>query len=145
MVRQGLRQKVSSGYVKSSIMLSYLAHFSVQVRKIKYSARKFLIFRWKWNFLTLILNLFDIFSKESCSYISGTEAPKKFILLSQEKAFLIFQETENPKKKFLIFQETELFFYSKPWYNGTFLIIRERNIHNSGITEFSCLSGNGAF
>ena len=114
MVRQGLRQKVSSsGYVKGSIMWSYLAHFSVQAPKNKYSARQFLISLGKWNFLTLILKLFDIFSKESCSYISGTEAPKKFLLFSQEKAFLIFQETENPKKK-------------TPYIsgNGTFLLFK---------------------
>ena len=32
---------------------------------------------------------------------------KKFLIFSQKKAFLTFQETETPQK-FLIFQETEL-------------------------------------
>ena len=68
-------------------------------------------------------------------------SPEKISLVFSRESFSYISETENPKKKFLIFQETELFFYSKPWYNGTFLIIRERNIHNSGKKEFSCLSG----
>ena len=40
---------------------------------------------------------------------------KIFLIFSQKKAFLIFQETETPKK-FLIFQETELSYISG---NGT--------------------------
>ena len=48
MVRQGLRQKVSSGYVKSSIMWSYLAHFSVQAPKNKKNiARDNFLYSWE--------------------------------------------------------------------------------------------------
>ena len=32
----------------------------------------------------------NIFSKESCSFISGNENPKKLLILSQKKAFLTF-------------------------------------------------------
>ena len=39
--------------------------------------------------------------------ISGTNI-KKFLIFSQKKAFLIFWDTETPKK-FFIFQETELY------------------------------------
>ena len=35
----------------------------------------------------------------------------KFLIFSQKKAFLIFRETETPKK-FFIFQETELAYIS---------------------------------
>ena len=36
---------------------------------------------------------------------------KKFLIFSQKKTFLIFPETETPKK-FLIFQETEFIYIS---------------------------------
>ena len=39
------------------------------------------------------------------------ETPKKCLIFSQKKAFLIFSETEIPKK-FFIFQETELSYIS---------------------------------
>ena len=49
------------------------------------------------------------------SYISenGTfqSTPKKFLIFSQKKAFLIFPETET-SKNFFIFQETELSYIS---------------------------------
>ena len=49
MVRQGLRQKVSSsGYVKGSIMWSYLVHFSVQAPKNKKNiARDNFLYPWE--------------------------------------------------------------------------------------------------
>ena len=73
------------------------------------------------------------FSKESFFYILGNgtlhfsvqarkeiekTTLKKFLIFSQNKAFLIFQETEAPTKKY-IFQETELSYilgklYSEP-------------------------------
>ena len=34
---------------------------------------------------------------------------KKFLIFSQKKTFLVFRETETPKKVF-VFQETELFY-----------------------------------
>ena len=43
--------------------------------------------------------------------LSGTNI-KKSLIFSQKNAFLIFQETETPKK-FLIFQERELFYISE--------------------------------
>ena len=36
---------------------------------------------------------------EKISYTSGKEAPKKFFVFSKKKAFLIFLETETPKRK----------------------------------------------
>ena len=75
---------------------------------------------------------------------------KKHLIFSQKKAVLIFQETETetPKKSF-IFQETELSHisgkeYSEHWHNGTFLLLQERNILNtgSGIRKLSYILGN---
>ena len=45
---------------------------------------------------------------EKISNISGNEAPKKLLIFSQKKAFLIFPETET-SKKFFIIQEKELY------------------------------------
>ena len=36
---------------------------------------------------------------------------KEILMFSQKKAFLVFRETETPKK-FLVIQETELFYNS---------------------------------
>ena len=44
---------------------------------------------------------------------------KKFLIFSQKKAFLIFQETETPQQ-FFIFQETELFYISLYAREGIF-------------------------
>ena len=46
------------------------------------------------------------------SYTSENENAEKFLIFSPEKAVLMFQGTEAPKKHF-IFQETELFIYWK--------------------------------
>ena len=40
--------------------------------------------------------------------LSGSNI-KKFLIFSQKKTFLVFRETETPKKVF-VFQETELFY-----------------------------------
>ena len=58
----------------------------------------------------------------------------------------MFQEKRTPKK-FFTFQEMEIYYitgkeYSKPYHNGTFVILQERNIQNPGITELSFISGN---
>ena len=58
----------------------------------------------------------------------------------------MFQEKRTPKK-FFTFQETEIYYitgkeYSKPYYQGTFIILQERNIQNPDITELSFISGN---
>ena len=45
-------------------------------------------------------------------------------MFSQNKAFLIFWETETPKK-FLIFQETEHFYISRNGHHKKLLIFQE--------------------
>ena len=68
--------------------------------------------------------------------------PKK---ICSEKVSYIFS-----KKAFLISRKWYFSYisgkeYSEPWHNRTFLIFRERNIQNPGITEFSYIFGNGTF
>ena len=67
--------------------------------------------------------------------LSGSNI-KKFLIFSQKKAFLIFRETETPKK-FLIFQEMELSYISRSGNPKKFLIFQEM--------ELSYISGNGTF
>ena len=55
--------------------------------------------------------------------LSGSNI-KKFFLLSQKKAFLIFRETETTKKLF-IFQETELSYISGNGNPKKLLIFQE--------------------
>ena len=50
---------------------------------------------------------------------------KKFLTFSQKKAFLIFEETETPKK-FPIFQKTELSYISGNGNSKKLLIFQER-------------------
>ena len=56
------------------------------------------------------------------------ETPKTFLTFSQEKAFLIFQETETPKRKLFLY-------FRKRKYRKKFLIVWEM--------ELACISGNG--
>ena len=49
--------------------------------------------------------------------LSGSNI-KKFLIFSQKKAILIFQETETPKK-FLKFQEMELSYISRTYISGS--------------------------
>ena len=49
---------------------------------------------------------------------------KKFLIFSQKKAFLIFWETETPKKKFT-FQETELSYISRNGNPKELLLFQE--------------------
>ena len=101
---------------KSSILWSYLAHFSAQARKNKKNLpRKYSLYFRKWNFLALILKNSYIFSKENFSYIFRN-GPCTFQCMlekwkkSTSRKFLIFQEIElsnSNNNKFLIFQDTE--------------------------------------
>ena len=78
-------------YIQNSrCQTSTMEHLAKIVQKIK---KKFLYFL---TFQEMKLSSSDI---------------KKFLIFSQKKAVLIFQETETPKK-FLIFQETELSYIS---------------------------------
>ena len=135
-VKTRCSENTSARVFFSSIICSYLAHVQGQAQKIKkiHPQKNSLCFR-KWNFLTLILKKSYIFSKESFSYISGNGTldfssqarkikkihPEKisniktFLIFSQKKAVLIFQETEtrkkfifSQKKTFLKFQETKI-------------------------------------
>ena len=86
-------------------------------------------------------------SPKKASYISGngtfqytprkflifheTEAPKKLLIFSQKKAVLILQETETPKKSFhfrkrnfLILPETELSYILRKVYSEGIFITR---------------------
>ena len=72
----------------------------------------------KWNFLALILKKFLYFIKKSFFRIAGnTKKPCTFkpmlekIKKSTTRKFLIFQETDTPKKIFT-FQETEISYIS---------------------------------
>ena len=52
--------------------------------------------------------------------LQETETPKKLLIFSQKKAFLIFRKTETLTKIYL-FKETELSYvfekvYSEPWH-----------------------------
>ena len=71
---------------------------------------------------------FLIFSQKKAFLIfQEMKTPKKFLIFSQKKAFLIFRETETPKK-FLIFQETELFYISENGNPEEILISQEMEI-----------------
>ena len=84
----------------------------------------------KWNFLAVTL--------------------KKLLIFSQKKAFLIFLETDTPKK-FLIFQETELSYISGNENPKKLLIFQEltfraRKIKQKKHSEkTSYISGNETF
>ena len=61
----------------------------------------------KWDFLTLILKSFLYFLKRRLFLYFGNGNLQKFLTFCQKKNFLIFRETETPRK-FFIFQETKL-------------------------------------
>ena len=66
------------------------------------------------------INKFLIFSQKK-SFLKFQEtflSPKKFLTFSYEKASLIFQETETPKKS-LMFQETELSYISRSKFQSS--------------------------
>ena len=70
-------------------------------------------------------------------------------IYSQKKAFLIFWETETPKK-FLIFQEIELSYISGNGNPKKLLIFQEvtfraRKIKKKHSEKTSYISGNGTF
>ena len=54
-----------------------------------------------------------------------TENPKKCLIFSHKKAFILFHETETPPKKFNIFQETDIFYFSGNGKSEKRLIIQE--------------------
>ena len=74
---------------------------------------------------------------------------KKFLIFSQKKDFLIFRETETPKK-FLIFQERELSYISGNGNPKRLLIFEEvtfqaRKMKKTLPGKVSYISGNVTF
>ena len=60
---------------------------------------------------------------------------KKFLIFSQKKAFLIFQETENPKKFLIFSQKKAVLIFPETETLKIFLMFLK--------TELSYISGNG--
>ena len=60
---------------------------------------------------------------------------KKFLIFSQKKAFLIFQETETPKKFLIFSQKKAVLTFTETETLKIFLMFQE--------TELSYISGNG--
>ena len=55
-------------------------------------------------------NIKKIFSKESCSYISGNENPEIFLIFSQEQHFLYFRKQKPRRKTYISGNVTFLYF-----------------------------------
>ena len=105
----------------SSIIWSYLAHFLDS--DLQMSSKRGLIFfpkkspLWK-NFLQFLKKYFLLFcemelsysfSKESFSYISGSENPKTFFIFWEVELSELKKKKKITPKKFLIFQEMKLY------------------------------------
>ena len=74
---------------------------------------------------------------------------KKFLIFSQKKTFLIFRETETPKKSFyfrkwnfLLFQETGTPEKTSYIPGSNFPSFKNKKIHSEKV---SYISGNGTF
>ena len=91
--------ELSSSNIKRLLIFSYISRngtFQPKLENNKKIHRKKISFAsGKWNFLTLILKISYIFSKESFSYILQNGNPEKI---------LIFQETET-LKNFVYFRK----------------------------------------
>ena len=97
----------------SNLICSYLVNILAQAREIikKNPAQQHFLY----SFLYSYIKTFLLFSQEKAVLIfQQTATPKKFLIFSEKKVVLIFQETETLKKRslyfrkmnFLIFQET---------------------------------------
>ena len=85
------RSEINAKGKLSSVLCSYLAHFSAQAQKIIkiYSKKMFYISLYfeKWNVLALALKKLLHFLKKGLSYISGNGTFLKKLLIFQERTF----------------------------------------------------------
>ena len=96
----------------SNLICSYLVNILAQAREI---IKKIQHNNISYTLSYILIKTFLLFSQEKAVLIfQQTATPKKFLIFSEKKVVLIFQETETLKKRslyfrkmnFLIFQET---------------------------------------
>ena len=116
------RSEINAKGKLSSVLCSYLAHFSVQAQKIiKIYSKKICyisLYFEKWNVLALALKKLLHFLKKGLSYISGNGTfLKNFLYFKSALLSPSLKSKKNPlwksflyflKKAFLIFQEREV-------------------------------------